>query len=63
MPNYQVGVGLGCDFSLGLLRVCRRVKMEVAAADSLWLPYRTSAFDAVLSIAVSCSVLHSRVLL
>ena len=26
--------------------------MEVAAADSLWLPYRTGSFDAVISIAV-----------
>eukprot|EP00038_Savillea_parva_P009126 m.181433 g.181433 ORF g.181433 m.181433 type:complete len:711 (+) comp15256_c0_seq1:102-2234(+) len=47
-----VGMGIGCDLSEALVRICRDRGFEVATADAMVLPYRNETFDATLSIAV-----------
>ncbi|GBG30794.1 Alkylated DNA repair protein alkB-like 8 [Hondaea fermentalgiana] len=46
------GIGLGCDFSAGLVKICADLGHEVSVADATRLPYRDNVFDAALSIAV-----------
>eukprot|EP00037_Helgoeca_nana_P006629 m.60952 g.60952 ORF g.60952 m.60952 type:complete len:621 (-) comp17506_c0_seq1:7-1869(-) len=48
----SVGMGLGCDLSHELVKICRARGFEVAVADAMTLPYRDEVFDATLSIAV-----------
>ena len=46
------GCIIGCDASVELVRICRAKGFEAQVADALSVPYRSGAFDAVLSIAV-----------
>lgn len=48
----QVGLGIGLDISVELVRICRQRHFEVAAADAMAIPLRSGMFDAALSIAV-----------
>mmetsp|Transcript_22717 Transcript_22717/g.44573 ORF Transcript_22717/g.44573 Transcript_22717/m.44573 type:complete len:363 (-) Transcript_22717:308-1396(-) len=48
----ESGLGLGCDFSAGLVKICAELGHEVSVADATRLPYRDGVFDAALSIAV-----------
>lgn len=43
---------IGCDRSVELLRICRQHNFDVSLVDGVFLPYRDSCFDAVISIAV-----------
>ena len=42
----------GCDYSQGLLSICRGRGFEVARSDCLFLPFRSQAVDGVICIAV-----------
>lgn len=47
------GVGVGCDFSAGLLEICAEQRdQEVFAGDAVCLPLRSKSFDVALNIAV-----------
>ena len=49
----QCRYGIGCDFSIELVKIAARGgSFEALAADALILPYRSSCFDAAISIAV-----------
>lgn len=43
---------VGCDRSFELLRICRQQDFDVTLVDGVFLPYRDSCFDAVISVAV-----------
>jgi SAM-dependent methyltransferase len=43
---------VGCDRSLNLLRIAAGQRLEVAGGDAMRTPFRDSAFDAAISIAV-----------
>lgn len=43
---------IGCDRSVELLRICKQHNFDVSLVDGVFLPYRDSCFDAVISIAV-----------
>ena len=46
-------VGIGCDFSIELVRIAAlQMGLQAQAADVMALPYRSSVFDAAVSIAV-----------
>ena len=42
----------GCDYSFGLLTICRGRGFEVARSDCLALPFKSDAADGVICIAV-----------
>ncbi|XP_011155701.2 alkylated DNA repair protein alkB homolog 8 [Solenopsis invicta] len=43
---------MGCDYSSGLMDICRKRGFEVLQCDCLYLPYRDDSMDAAISIAV-----------
>ncbi|KAF7692112.1 alkylated DNA repair protein alkB homolog 8 [Silurus meridionalis] len=49
--NHQV-FSLGCDRSVNLVSICRERGFHAVVCDALSVPLRSSAFDAVISIAV-----------
>lgn len=59
---------IGCDISSNLVSICQKTGVgghDLAVSDAMNLPYRSSSFDAVLSIAVfhHISTLHRRIIM
>ncbi|XP_018311494.1 alkylated DNA repair protein alkB homolog 8 [Mycetomoellerius zeteki] len=43
---------MGCDYSSGLMGICRKQNFEVLQCNCLYLPYKDDSVDAIISIAV-----------